>query len=260
MRLLQLNPNGSEASALDLHPMLTVVTGLGPTGRDVVLKAIEALPAAADPGCSGLVEAHGVLLDLDVGSLRLLGLDGERDVVIRSTDLPDHAPGSAPVAGGPRLSTEEVIAQTPVGLYPDLDAARQAHRNANEALAVLREAAASSRERYEDVAARKRRAEAALAAAAEPTAPHLRLVTDAETGEKVASDETDVEELRRHRAELGERIDALTERLTSIDRSLQELSAIDTRPALFSSTGMPAVAGSARRRSITCSPSSSGIS
>ena len=150
MRLLQLNPNGSEASALDLHPMLTVVTGLGPTGRDVVLKAIEALPTADDPGCAGLVEAHGVLLDLGVDALRLLGLDGPKVVVIRPADLPDHAPGTAApaTATGPRRSADEVIAQTPVGLHPDLDAARQAHANANEALAVLREAAGA---RFDDL-------------------------------------------------------------------------------------------------------------
>lgn len=231
MRLLQINPNGSDASALDLHPMMTVVTGLSPTGRDVVLRAVQALPRGEDPGCTGLLESHGVLLDLDAASLRLLGLETDLDVVVGPADLPSHAPGAAPgVPASARPSLDEFIAETPSGVHPELDAARQAQANAREALEVLREASTSARATYEEVAARKRRAEAALALAQAPTAPHLRLVTDAETGEKVVSEETDFAELRRHRAELAARIEELGERVTVIDRGLQELSAIDTRP------------------------------
>ncbi|MEZ5140942.1 MAG: hypothetical protein R2726_00240 [Acidimicrobiales bacterium] len=229
MRLLQLNPNGSEASALDLHPMISVVTGLGPSGRDTVLRAVQALPRGDDPGCAGLVEAHGVLLDLAPDALRLLGLEGDLDVVLRRADLPDHAPGSDEAVAS-RPSIDHFLEETPVGVDAELDGARRAQRNAREALAVLEEAAVAARAKYDDVAARKRRTEAALAAASAPTAPHLRLVTDAETGEKVASDETDLDELRRHRAELAERITDLDERVAHIDRSLEELSAIDTRP------------------------------
>jgi hypothetical protein len=231
MRLLQINPNGSDASVLDLHPMITVVTGLSPTGRDVVLRAVQALPRGEDPGCTGLLESHGVLLDLDVASLRLLGLEADLEVVVGRGDLP--APASGAGAGGPasaRPSLDQFVAQTPGGVHPELDAARQAQANAREALEVLREASTSARATYEEVAARKRRAEAALALAQAPTAPHLRLVTDAETGEKLITEETDFAELRRHRAELAARIDELGERVTVIDRSLQELSAIDTRP------------------------------
>lgn len=231
MRLLQLNPNGSEASALDLHPMVSVVTGLGPAGRDTVLKAGRALPGADDPGCPGLVEAHGVMLDLDQESLRLLGMDRDLEVVVGRDDLPTGSAGAAaPVAEGPRPSIDAFLEQTPAGFDEALDGARRAQSNAREALAVLDEAARAARAKYDDVALRKRRAEAALAAAAEPSAPHLRLVTDAETGAKVTSDDTDLEELRRHRADLTDQIAELDERIRSIERSLDELSAIDTRP------------------------------
>ncbi|MCB1262877.1 MAG: hypothetical protein KDB33_21125, partial [Acidimicrobiales bacterium] len=64
MRLLQINPNGSDESALDFHPMVTVVQGLGPSGRDLVLSVARSLPLGGDPGVGGLLEAHGVLLDL----------------------------------------------------------------------------------------------------------------------------------------------------------------------------------------------------
>ena len=43
MRLLQLTPNGNDASALDFHPMVTVVTQLTPAGRARVIDAITAL-------------------------------------------------------------------------------------------------------------------------------------------------------------------------------------------------------------------------
>ena len=64
MRLLQLDPNGDEATALDLHPLVTVVTDLSATGRHRLLRAASALPGARDPGTPGLIEAHGILLDL----------------------------------------------------------------------------------------------------------------------------------------------------------------------------------------------------
>ena len=74
MRLLQLNPNGNEATALDLHPMVTVVTDLSASGRDRLFRAATALPQGGDPGSPGLIEAHGILLDLSPDILRVLDL------------------------------------------------------------------------------------------------------------------------------------------------------------------------------------------
>ena len=87
MRLLQLNPNADEASALDFHPMVTVVTSLSAAGREKVIRAITALPRGGDPGCEGLVESHGILLDLSPETLGLLDLHGDLDVLVRSSDV-----------------------------------------------------------------------------------------------------------------------------------------------------------------------------
>src|SRR4051794_40519446 len=91
MRLLQLNPNGNEAAALDFHPMVTVVKGLSDAGRRRVINAVAALPRGTSPGCGGLIEAHGILLDLDEDNLQMLDLDGELDVVITPNDMPGAA-------------------------------------------------------------------------------------------------------------------------------------------------------------------------
>ena len=92
MRLLQLNPDGNEAAALDFHPMVTVITGLTPSGRERVIDAVTALPKGTDPGCHGLLEAHGILLDLDADTLQLLDLNTDLDVLIRPQDVP-RGPG-----------------------------------------------------------------------------------------------------------------------------------------------------------------------
>ncbi len=88
MRLLQLNPDGNEVAALDFHPMVTVVTGLTPSGRERVIEAVTALPKGTDPGCNGLLEAHGILLDLDAKTLQMLDLETGLDVLIRPEDVP----------------------------------------------------------------------------------------------------------------------------------------------------------------------------
>ena len=88
MRLLQIDPNGSETTALDFHPMVTVVTGLTPAGRDIVLRVAGSLPRSADPGYNGLLEAHGVLFDLSRSTLELLDLQSDIDVLVAAPDLP----------------------------------------------------------------------------------------------------------------------------------------------------------------------------
>ena len=91
MRLLQIDPNGSETTALDFHPMVTVVTGLTPSGRDIVLRVARSLAKAQDPGFGGLIEAHGVLMDLSRDTLELLDLQTDVDVLIGEDDLPHGA-------------------------------------------------------------------------------------------------------------------------------------------------------------------------
>src|SRR5690606_8816334 len=155
MRLLQLNSNGNETSALDFHPMVTVVNGLTDAGRSTVINAVTALPKGLDPGCAGLVEAHGILLDLDVDTLALLDLNGDLDVLVRSSDLP----GSSGVASSASievtesilppavdgLSVEQFLEIVEPGAHPELDAAQLDQRQAVEAREVLRAAVERAR-------------------------------------------------------------------------------------------------------------------
>lgn len=225
MRLLQLDPEGPrpsgeapEDAVLDLHPRVSVVTGLGGAGRERVLRALTALPRGADPGCAGLVEAHGIILDLDAATLALLGLDAgtDRDVVVRSADLP--SPGSAPPVSVeplalPRVDVDHVLATTPEGRSRELDEARRAQRDARAALEVLRGAAAGSRRDLEEALLRRERAEAALELA--------RRGADADTG----GWSTGLTAAERTTA-----IQAARAELVRIEHGLAELTALDTRP------------------------------
>ena len=101
MRLLRLD-GGSGGPTVDLHPFFTVIRGLDDPTRQTVLAAMRGLPSGRDPGFAGLLEAHGVLLDLDVETLRLLDLATDLDVVVRPSDLVEGATSASdPGAGAP---------------------------------------------------------------------------------------------------------------------------------------------------------------
>jgi hypothetical protein len=229
MRLLQLNPNGNEATALDLHPMVTVVMGLSPSGRERVRRAAAALPVAGDPGTAGLIEAHGILLDLTPEMLRLLGLDQDRDVIVTAADVAAVAGGSPP--GGPEpLSVDAFLQATPAGLYRDLDELRNREAQANEALDLLREARDKARAALEDARVQRRRAELAVeSASATAQRAHLRLVTEAAAGGDTDRDggrptrDADADALEQRRRE----VEAAVQR---IDRGIEELAGVDVRP------------------------------
>jgi hypothetical protein len=224
MRLLQLNPNGSEDHVLDLHPMTTVVTGVSAAGRDLLLRVVRSLPAGADPACAGLVESHGIFFDLGPDVLDLLELGSDVDVVVGSGDV--DAVIEAGPSGGPTIALrldetvtpERFLEITPDGVHPQLDAARKGQRDAREALSILREAADRVRVELDDVAARRRRAEAALdAARAGGDGPRLRLV---------GGDDDHAEERASLEAQLDE-LEAVIDRAT---RGIAELRALDVRP------------------------------
>lgn len=252
MRLLQIDPNGSEATALDFHPMVTVVTGLTPSGRDIVLRVARSLTVAQDPGAAGLLEAHGVLLDLDRESLELLDIQTGLDVLVNEADLPVGVPSEAgssePPGGGAeeepgRVPSDEAAAaasradeveafieSTPAGLSEVFDQAKRRRADSRETLGILREAAAKSREKFDKVLTRKKIAEAELAAARESAAPVLRLVEDTDEAGVAAGPRFDPREVMRQRHELEGKIDGAELRIATIERGLEELSAIDTRP------------------------------
>ena len=62
MRVIQLD---IETQHIQFHPYITVVRGLAPSARASMLAAFAGL-AAGDAATPGLVEVHGVLLDLSI--------------------------------------------------------------------------------------------------------------------------------------------------------------------------------------------------
>ena len=91
MRLLELRTNGSESPTVEFHPNLTVVYGLNREGREAVIRAIEGLPAGDDVGMTGLLEAHGILFDLNSATLGVLGYAEAVDVVAQDEDRRSHS-------------------------------------------------------------------------------------------------------------------------------------------------------------------------
>jgi hypothetical protein len=90
MRLLELvEPLGSPAApvALRLHPRLAVVE-LSAARRDLATARLDEVFAGLGDDLAGLVEAHGILLDLTGPTLVQLTLDGVMHPIVRSSDLP----------------------------------------------------------------------------------------------------------------------------------------------------------------------------
>jgi hypothetical protein len=96
VRLLRLEGEGLGGRAIDLHPEISVLTDLDVDLEERLLRACRALPAAEEPGCEGLIEAHGVLFDLGTESLALLGLDQPLDVLLGRDDGPDGPADDGP--------------------------------------------------------------------------------------------------------------------------------------------------------------------
>jgi len=93
MRLVRFEDE-SGGFAVDLHPLITVISGLPAHVRDRLVHGLAALPRGTDPGGRGSIEVHGVYLDLNRDSLELLELNQDLDVILRASDLPgsEHAP------------------------------------------------------------------------------------------------------------------------------------------------------------------------
>jgi hypothetical protein len=83
---------------------MTVVGGLDDGLRARLVATLRSLPAAGEPGWDGLVEAHGVVLDLHRDNLRLLGLHHDVDVVVGAGDLP--ADGERPTDVMPAVAAD----------------------------------------------------------------------------------------------------------------------------------------------------------
>lgn len=227
MRLLQLNPDGTEESALDFHPIITVVNGLGVGGREVVIRAITEMARGRDPGIGGLLEAHGVMLDLTPDTLSLLDVHTDLDVLLGRGDVPLSAEAEVPACDPPAPpSAEQLLQSTLPGAHPELDEARKRQSDAAEALAVLRDATERSQNDHLQAQRRLERARAAIDGARASLEAALTGLDEP----PAFAEQMDPDQIAVHRDEVAADAEQLRSDLERIDRGLQELSAIDTRP------------------------------
>jgi hypothetical protein len=133
VRLLRLEGDGLGGRAIDLHPEISVLTDLDDDLRRRLIEACQALPRGGDPGCDGLIEAHGVLFDLGTESLDLLGLDQPLDVLV----APERPAGDPADDGRSAIEIMEGAAAELRVLRGDLD---RGHLDILAALQDAREA------------------------------------------------------------------------------------------------------------------------
>lgn len=75
MRVLRLAVDRDHV--VDLHPACSVLTGLGAERSATLRRAIAAIAVGLEPPVSGVVEAHGLLLDAEQSDLDLLDLGAD---------------------------------------------------------------------------------------------------------------------------------------------------------------------------------------
>ena len=176
MRLLQLAMGHDEI--LDLHPLVSVVSGIDAEGRRRLSEVVEAMATGAAMGHDGLLEAHGVMFDLTADMLELLDINaGSVHPVVTAADLPST---TIDPKREERRQTERAL----VELDARRAGAREAHLHAQAAVTAAREAVARARAQLESVG-RLTASLAALRGALDDALEHRR-VLDVEHGEAVA--------------------------------------------------------------------------
>ncbi len=145
MRLLQLAVDSN--GILDLHPNVSIVTGLDDENHALLLDAVVGLARSEAVSSPGLLEAHGVLFDLDEKLLRVIGeCPAGLDPVIRPSQLP--APPATVEARALRAREHDLalLAETNEGHT-------QVHLQAQAALAAATEALEEARRALDEGAA-----------------------------------------------------------------------------------------------------------
>ncbi len=145
------------------------------TCRARLITALRALPAGTEPGWAGLVEAHGVVLDLHRDNLRLLGMSKPVEVVVGADEMPrpgeaadrDPAAAVAAVAAAPEEHVEglrlsmEILEHGVVALKRSRIEFEEARLQAVEAIEEARgDLDPFATTAFEQAAAQLRRAEA----------------------------------------------------------------------------------------------------
>jgi hypothetical protein len=238
MRLLRLD-GGSGGPTVDLHPFFTVIRGLGGPARQEVLAALRALPAGADPGMAGLVEAHGVLLDLDAETLGMLDLRSDLDVVVRHRDL---LQANEPV--GLQVAEAQSVA-------PGEDAAdaRRLADDANETYAALRDGLDRLHDERQRVSDDVAKASAALEAARSELDPFAAGALDQAVQELTAYEQAATLQsglaggAGSREAGGQEDVGRLAARRDELTRALEALAGIDVQPVVDALTAVRSAEG-----------------
>jgi hypothetical protein len=232
MRLVRFEDR-DDGVAIELHPLITVVSGLSDAARKRLDAAAQAIPAGSDPGARGAVEVHGVMLELSRETLELLELaDPDLDVVIRANDLPGHP---VHVVEEPAEAVADV--PTPAPNSPELEEGRRILGRAT----VARDDARAERERaiegHDRVATRLRAFEAEIESARDDLEPEAgaavsraRAEVSAAEARAAAMAEAQVGDARRAGTQ---RIQALNEQAQALLAEIARLRAIDPEPIRF---------------------------
>lgn len=197
MRILRLDLGPAR---LELHPYVSVVRELDDSTRRRLVDALAGLVTGAVQQAGGLVEAHGVLLDLDGPTLELLDLTAVRDidVVVRAEQLPGAALGPAARKRADLELRRGELAERARAAEHELERARLAAVAASDALrAVDDHAAPAPVEPPRDLLDARL---AARAAAEEALAAAQRALAQAEVDHQQAVDRR--EAAQREREEL----------------------------------------------------------
>ncbi|MFP5579179.1 MAG: hypothetical protein ACLGIZ_13230 [Acidimicrobiia bacterium] len=102
MRVLRLGLG--DAGAVDLHPSVSVVTGLTERQHTALRRGFRAIGTGLSPRSAGLVEAHGLLLDTAQDDLDLLEVPATPASTVATAA---GVPGAIPEAAAERLRTAE---------------------------------------------------------------------------------------------------------------------------------------------------------
>ncbi|MCD9622443.1 hypothetical protein [Rhabdothermincola salaria] len=208
MRLLQLTLDPERDAVLELHGAMTVITGMSDRERQRLIRIVTAVAKGEDPGTPGLVEAHGVVLDLTSEVLALLDTGADVDPLVRRRDLPGAAPspaedGADDAFGSSVDPAEVLLSSAPKGAHPELDRHRRRLHDAVQTREVLQEAAAQAARDLDAAGRDRRRAvehlDGAHQRAAEPLGPEHRT---GPAGVEVAELEAEIAHIEAGVAEL----------------------------------------------------------
>jgi len=95
VRLLELSSSREPTFTLELHPSITLVSGLGPDGRRWLAEVLAAALRGGHDGITGTVEVDGTRTELTPDIVAGLGVESV-DLIVRAADLPRPEAPEAP--------------------------------------------------------------------------------------------------------------------------------------------------------------------